>query len=102
MQRPTGRVESLRTWFDAECERRQIDSQARLSEAFGVEDSDSYWDAVKTNLAAERIRLVFVADEIPAELRSIVEFLNRQMSETEVFAIEVKQYVDAAGERQTI
>jgi hypothetical protein len=57
---------------------------------------------VKTNLAAERIRLVFVADEISPELRSILEFLNRQMSETEVFAIEVKQYVDDEGERQTI
>jgi hypothetical protein len=61
-----------------------------------------YWQNVKTNLDAERIRLVFVADEIPPGLRSIVEFLNRQMSATEVFAIEVKQYVDAAGERQTI
>jgi hypothetical protein len=30
---------------------------------------------VKTNLAAERIRLVFVADEISPELRSILEFL---------------------------
>jgi hypothetical protein len=57
---------------------------------------------VKTNLAAERIRLVFVADEISPELRSILEFLNRQMSETEVFGIEVKQYVDDEGERQTM
>ncbi len=31
-----------------------------------------------------------------------MEFLNRQMQETEVYAIEVKQYVDAQGERQTI
>ena len=45
---------------------------------------------------------MFVADEIAPELRSIVEFLNRQMTETEVLAIEVKQYVDTEGERQTI
>ena len=45
---------------------------------------------------------MFVADEIAPELRSIVEFLNRQMSETEVIAIEVKHYVDADGQRQTI
>jgi hypothetical protein len=96
------KVESLRTWFEAECERQQLDPQTRLSEAFGIDDSDVYWETVKTNLAAERIRLVFVADEIAPELRSIIEFLNRQMSETEVFAIEVRQYVDAAGERQTI
>jgi hypothetical protein len=63
---------------------------------------EGYWKRVQTNLAADRIRLVFVADEIAPELRSIVEFLNRQMSETEVLAIEVKQYVDADGDRQTI
>jgi hypothetical protein len=34
-----------------------------------------------------------VADEIPAELRRIVEFLNEQMTSAEVLAIEVKQYV---------
>jgi hypothetical protein len=95
-------VDLLRTWFETECERQQMDPQTRLNTVLGVTDTDSYWDAVKTNLAAERIRLVFVADEIPPELRSIVEFLNRQMTETEVFAIEVKQYVDADGARQTI
>jgi hypothetical protein len=38
------------------------------------------------------VRLVFVADEIPRELRRVVEFLNEQMT-AEVIAIEVKQYV---------
>jgi len=36
---------------------------------------------------------VFVADEIPSELRRIVEFLNEQMTVTEVLAIEVRQYL---------
>ena len=95
-------VETIRSWFEAECDRRDVDPSERLNETFGVGEPDDYWETVKTNLAAERIRLVFVADEIPPELRSILEFLNRQMSETEVFAIEVKQYVDAAGQQQTI
>jgi hypothetical protein len=95
------KVESLRTWFEAECGRQQLDPHASLTETFGIDDSDAYWEMVKTNLAAERIRLVFVADEIRPELRSIIEFLNRQMSETEVIGIEVRQYVDAAGERHT-
>ena len=95
-------VDSLRTWFEAECERNGADPTDELRDAFGVSDGDVYWQKVKTNLDAERIRLVFVADEIPPALRSIVEFLNRRMSATEVFAIEVKQYVDSAGERQTI
>jgi hypothetical protein len=95
-------VESLRTWFEAACELEQVDPETRLVEAFEIADVDVYWETVKTNLAADRIRLVFVADTIPRELRSIIEFLNRQMTETEVFAIEVKQYADAQGEQQTI
>ena len=39
------------------------------------------------------MRLVFVADEIPVELRRVVEFLNQQMDPAEVLAVEVKQYV---------
>lgn len=96
------KVESLRAWFETECERSAVDPASRLQDALNVIDYDSYWETVKTNLAADRIRLVFVADEIPSELRSIVEYLNRQMTETEVLAIEVKQYVDERGERQTI
>jgi hypothetical protein len=94
-------VELLKTWFETECERQGVDPRDRL-DAFGVADPEEYWETVKRNLAAERIRLVFVADEISPELRSILEFLNRQMKETEVFAIEVKQYVDVEGEQQTI
>jgi len=39
--------------------------------------------------------MIFVADEIPDELRNVVEFLNSQMDRTEVLAIEVKQYVSS-------
>jgi hypothetical protein len=96
------KVDLLQAWFETECERLGTDGAAALERTFGVNDPGQYWAKVQTNLAADRIRLVFVADEIPAELRSIVEFLNRQMSETEVLAIEVKQYVDANEQHQTI
>jgi hypothetical protein len=96
------KVDSLRAWFESECDRADVDPVARVRDEFALVDYDAYWETVKTNLAADRIRLVFVADEISSELRSIVEFLNRQMTETEVLAIEVKQYVDDKGERQTI
>jgi len=54
---------------------------------------DKFWHQVKTNLQAGKIRLIFVADEIPSELRRIVEFLNTQMDPAEVLAVEIKQYV---------
>ena len=53
---------------------------------------EAFFDEVETNLRAGRIRLIFVADKIPTELRTIVEFLNEQMSQAEVLAVEVKQY----------
>jgi hypothetical protein len=34
-----------------------------------------------------------VADEIPTELRRVVEFLNTQMDPAEVLAVEIRQYV---------
>jgi hypothetical protein len=37
--------------------------------------------------------LIFIADEIPPELRRVVEFLNSQMDPAEVLAVEVKQFV---------
>lgn len=94
-------VEVVREWFESE-HGGAAWAEQRLRETFDVDDPDEYWETVKTNLAADRIRLVFVGDEIAGELRRIIELLNRQMSEVEVFAIEVKQYVDSDGERQTL
>jgi hypothetical protein len=54
---------------------------------------ETFWAMVKTNLQAGRVRLIFVADVIPPELRRIVEFLNAQMDPAEVLALEIKQYV---------
>jgi len=54
---------------------------------------DAFWQTVKTNLQAKKMRLIFVADEIPPSLRRIVEFLNEQMDPTEVLAVELRQYV---------
>jgi hypothetical protein len=55
-------------------------------------DQEEFWRKVKTNLQAGKVRLIFVADEIPADLRRVVEFLNQQMDPAEVLAIEIKQY----------
>ena len=65
-------------------------------------DPDAFWELVRTNLAAGKLRLVIVADEIPSELARIVKFLNEQMATTEVIALEVKQYVEEGGQRQTL
>lgn len=44
---------------------------------------------------------MFVADEIPRELRRVVEFLNEQMA-AEAIAIEIKQYLGPEGLRTLV
>ncbi len=64
-----------------------------LTEFLGPDaDVEQFWQQVKKNLQAGRIRLVFVADEIPLEMKRVVEFLNSQMALAEVLAVELKQY----------
>ncbi len=56
-------------------------------------DPDQFWEQVKVNLRAGKVRLLFVADEIPAELQRVVEFLNEQMNPAEVLAVEIRQFM---------
>ena len=95
-------VETLRAAFESRLEREGRDADAELAAVLGPDaDADAYWDQAAANLKAGRIRLVFVADEIPRELRRVVEFLNEQMA-AEVIAIEVKQYVGPDGLRTLV
>jgi hypothetical protein len=69
-------VESIRAWFEATCERRDEDPDQILAALIGAADAEEFWQRVRTNLQAGRVRMVFVADEIPSELQRIVELLN--------------------------
>ena len=71
--------------------------KAFLSERNDVEtDIEGFWEKVAVNLAAKRVRLLFVADEIPDELATVVEFLNEQMPNIEVLAVAIMQYQGGA------
>jgi hypothetical protein len=92
-------VESIRAQFQTRASEENLDPVAAIDELTGHPgDDDAFWQQVSTNLQAGRVRLLFVADVIPPELRRIVEFLNTQMKPAEVLAIEVKQNV-GAGQR---
>jgi hypothetical protein len=89
-------IESIIALFEMRCEREELNSDDLLIQLLGTDsDAEGFWQKAKTNLQAGKIRMVFVADEIPAELRRVVEFLDEQMDPAQVLAIEVKQY---AGE----
>jgi len=92
-------VAYMRERFDVSCANNGVDPDEKLMEVLGEEgDVEEYWQKANRNLTDGKIRLLFVADEIPTELQRIVEFLNEQMDRAEVLAVEIKQFV---GEGQT-
>lgn len=90
----------LQDRFVASCAERGVSPDQELSERLGVSDSKSFWSAVRTNLEAGKLRLLFVADVIPLELQRIIEFLNEQMQHTEVLGIQVQRF--SHGDVQTV
>jgi hypothetical protein len=86
-------VEVIRSRFEQTCVGRGLESERVLRDFLVTSpDIEVFWQTVKTNLQAGHIRMLFVADQIPSELRRIVEFLNQQMDPAEVLAIELRQY----------
>lgn len=88
----------IRGKFESTCESKGQEPDILVAELLGVEPDnqdaiEDFWNRVKTNLQAGKIRLIFVADIIPTELQRIVEFLNQQMDPAEVLAVEIRQYV---------
>ncbi len=91
-------VEMVRAKFEAASERDGEDPAELIlallqTEGNAGEIVEAFWAKVKTNLQAGRIRMVFVADEIPQELRRVIEFLNGQMDPAEVIGVEVRQFI---------
>jgi len=83
----------LRTLFEEMCKNQNEDPGEKLGDFLGQDkDIEKFWNDVDTNLHAGKLRLIFVADQIPEELKRIVEFLNRQMDPAEVLAVEIKEY----------
>ena len=87
-------VADLRSAFEAthlDAGRDPTEELAGLTNNQGA-SLDEFFVRVGDNLRAGRIRMVFLADVIPDELRRITEFLNEQMNPAEVYAVEVKTY----------
>lgn len=88
------KVEDLQQNFAETCAVDHHEPAAVLEKFLGERaDTEGFWQQVQENIRNERIRMVFVADDISPELRRIVSFLNRQMRTSEMLAIELKQFV---------
>lgn len=62
-----------------------------------IQDTDepevaAYFERVEENLRQGQVRLVFALEDSPFELRSVVDFLNKQMERSEVLLVEIRQY----------
>jgi hypothetical protein len=95
-------IESIVGSYRATKLSQERDADADLAAFLDNGDADSFWRQVQSNLSSGRIRMLFVADRIPKELRRIVEFLNEQMRFAEVLAIEVEQFLEPNGLRSLV
>jgi hypothetical protein len=96
-------IAHIRERFAANCKSAGVEPEERLREFLEEEmEPEEFWQKAERNLKERRLRLLFVADKIPTELQSIVEFLNEQMDKTEVLAIEIKQFVGEHGLRSLV
>jgi hypothetical protein len=69
------------------------DEAELLARALGWrEDPDRYWDMVESNASRERVRIVLVVDRLTDELTRTVEFLDGQLRDVEIRAVEVSLY----------
>jgi hypothetical protein len=91
---------TIKQRFEETCRDQELEPENVVADFLGVDASleaggmiARFWEAVNTNLQVGKVRLIFAADEIPTELRRVVEFLNEQMNPAEVLAIEIRQYV---------
>lgn len=55
----------------------------------------NFWTNVERNLQAGLLRMVFVSNHLPSELRRTIEFLNRYMGPMEVLGVEIDRRGDA-------
>jgi hypothetical protein len=75
-------------------------ADGKIAQLLGVDVPSSaeervehFWQQVETNMREGKVRLLFVADELPKELRCLIEFLNKHFRTIEVLGVELRQYV---------
>lgn len=98
--RRTWNVERIRRVFEERASDDGLNPEEVLSELLQPEEDlevEGFWQQVEINLRAANLRLLFVADTIPDPLARVVEFLNEQMPNIQVLAVEIKQFRGATG-----
>ena len=92
-------LDSLISSFEKTCSSEGKDPNRTLEEFLGPERKiENFWSQLSTNLEAGRMRLIFLADELPSELIRIIEFLSENMKQ-DVLGIEIQSLENKEGAR---
>ena len=76
-----------------------LDSQAMDRLGFAL-DGD-FLERIDSNIGSNRMRLIIASDEIPPELKQIIEFLN-DASDFDIYGIEVQLFSGKDGNRKIL
>jgi len=69
-----------------------------IGEKFGADiDVEAFWEEVKKKLQEGKIRLIIAGDELRPEVRRIVEYLNEEMTNAEVYGLELRCFGQESG-----
>ncbi len=91
-------MEEMRKAFAVTSSRTNVDANATLSAFIGEGRAPGvFWDHVAANLAAGRVRMVLAVDKALPEMVRMVQFLDGQLREAEVWVLEVKQHLGPSG-----
>jgi len=60
-----------------------------------ADSTTAFFEKVERRLQDGKIRIVFFLEQAPSELKRLVEFLNKQMTLSEVLLVEARQYTGA-------
>lgn len=90
----------LRRRFEKRCQEEGADANQTLLAFLECQDGpesaegriELFWSEFSEHLQAARLRLIFVADAMPHELRRLVDFLNDRLGGIEVLGVEVRQF----------
>jgi hypothetical protein len=93
--------EELRGFAESTSHGRQVELEEMLLQLRPNEDlgTDAFFERLEENLRQGQVRIVFVLEDSSYELRSVVDFLNKQMERTEVLLVEARQYTTPGGQR---
>lgn len=86
--------ETIRNFAEAAAKQKGItlEEALRLLHPANDESADDFFERVQQNLREGQLRIIFFLEESPVELRSIVDFLNKQMERSEVLLVEARQF----------